>query len=909
LPGNLTGKCLTGYPRHPLRPGLGVAVVLIAELARLYDSPEASPWCQLGPARPVPAYLAYIGRYVVPAGGGPSDGYGTLPGGGAVSEPPPSKPDGFGGQLARWRRRAGMTQEELAAASGVSVRSIRYMERGEIARPRRRTQELLAGVLAAGHPGHAARAALAGPGEGAAPVWGAPLVAPRQLPRQATGFAGRRAELHLLDGWLDEALAGQLPGITVQISGTAGVGKTTLAAHWGQHAAARFPDGQLWIDLHGFDCAVALRPAQAIITLLMALGVTPERAPEGLDARVGLYRSLLADKRMLVVLDNARDAGQVRPLLPGSAGCLAVVVTSRSRLLGLAVSAGARLLELDVLSPADAHQLLAGQLGRERVAAGQEAAGELIRLCARLPLALAVTAAQAAARPQAPLSVLAAELAGTGGPLAALETADPATDIRTVFSWSLHRLAPLPARLFRLLGHHPGPDITMPVAAALLDVAPGEASAAVIALLAAALVNEHAPGRFALHDLLRAYAADLAGQETRSQRDAATSRLLDYYLQTAGAAMDMAFPAERHRRPRVPSPAVPPAFTDKAGALAWLAAELPVLVAVTGHAATHGWPDHATRLAATLFRYLDTAGRFPEACTIHTHARQAAQDIGDVTAEASALVSLSLIDGHQSRYQQAERGLQAALTRYQKASDHDGQARALNYLGLVRYQRGDFEQAAGHLHEAARLFRSASELTGEAYALSNLAIIDDRRGHHEQASARLHQALDQFRALGDQHGEAATLHRLGQMALERGDYTKSARHFRRALIYYRSFSDQQGEASALTGLSRSKARQGQHQAAVLCLQQVLARYRKLDDPSGQVEALTALGEACLDAGQPAAARAHYAAALGLAAQTRQTYRQACAHDGMATACEATGDSAGARHHRDTARTLHAMITA
>jgi tetratricopeptide (TPR) repeat protein len=431
-----------------------------------------------------------------------------------------------------------------------------------------------------------------------------------------------------------------------------------------------------------------------------------------------VYRSLLAGRRMLVLLDNARHLEQVRPLLPGTPGCV-TVVTSRDALAGLVARDGALRLDIDLLPLSEAVGLLRGLIG-SRVDDDPDATVTLARRCGQLPLALRIAAELAVATPAIPLSDFAAELADLQHRLDVLDTGgDEHTAVRAVFSWSYRHLDPGAARTFRLAGLHPGTDLDGSAAAALTGTTLQLAAQRLGRLARAHLVQGTQPGRYGLHDLLRGYARELAtAHDGEPERRAALTGLFDYYLRTAAAAMNAAFPAERHRRPPAPPPVTPAAaFTGAAAALAWLGTELPSLVAIAGYTAERGWPGHATCLSATLFRYLDSAGQFPEAVTIHGHARRAARNIGDRAAEADALIGLGLVDGHQGRYQQATSHFERALAGYRQTASQAGQARALNYLGLVHCHQGRNRQAMANLQQAVALFRAAGERTGEAYAL------------------------------------------------------------------------------------------------------------------------------------------------------------------------------------------------
>ena len=363
------------------------------------------------------------------------------------------------------------------------------------------------------------------------------VIRPAQLPPAVPRFAGRRAELAMLAAMLPPTqdglgAAGTTAVAISAVSGTAGVGKTALAVHWAHQVAGRFPDGQLYVDLRGFDPGGSVAdPGEVICRFLQALGVPAQRLPSDLDTQIGLYRSLLAGKRILVVLDNARDAAQVRPLLPGAAGCL-VVVTSRDRLTPLVAAEGAHPLTVDLLTTREAHDLLVHRLGTGRVMAEPAAVQQIIARCARLPLALAVAAARAATHPDLPLTRLAAELGDASGGLDALQGGDPGSDIRAVFSWSLHALSAGAARLFRLLGVHPGPDLTAPTAASLAGVGGHEVRPLLAELIRAQLLDEHIPGRYACHDLLRAYAREQA--HTHEHDDARHASVLTAFLLRRG---------------------------------------------------------------------------------------------------------------------------------------------------------------------------------------------------------------------------------------------------------------------------------------------------------------------------------------------------------------------------------------
>ncbi|KIF69156.1 regulatory protein AfsR, partial [Streptomyces sp. AcH 505] len=468
---------------------------------------------------------------------------------------------------------------------------------------------------------------------------------PAQLPADLPTFAGRHTELDRTRALLPRNGHAPTTVVISAIGGMAGIGKTTLAVHWAHEIAGRFPDGQLYINLRGFDpTGSVVTPDEAIRTFLDALGVPPMRIPAGLAAQAALYRSMLVDRRVLVLLDNARDTDQVRPLLPGSPGCV-VIVTSRNQLTGLIAGEGAHPLTLDQLTPAEAHDLLARRLGTGRLAAEPQAADEIIVRCARLPLALAIVAAHAAAYPGFPLSAIAEELRDSNGSLDAFAGGDDlTTDVRAVFSWSYKALSDPAARLFRLLGLHSGPDISSPAAAALAGLPLRETRALLGELTRAHLLTEHFPGRYTLHDLLRVYATERVGAEEEPQeRDRAVERLLAWYLHTADAAYTYITPRRRRiRLEPLPASCLPLEFSTHEQALDWCETERANLVTAVNQAATSGHPGIAWRLPAVLwgFFYLrshlhdwvDTAAVGLAAARAAQHRWGEAQALADMAA-------------------------------------------------------------------------------------------------------------------------------------------------------------------------------------------------------------------------------------------------------------------------------------
>jgi tetratricopeptide (TPR) repeat protein len=747
------------------------------------------------------------------------------------------------------------------------------------------------------------RARPAGLPEGSVPQ----AAVPRQLPAVVARFAGRASELAALTGILNQSAAEATLMISA-VAGTAGVGKTALAVRWAHQVADRFPDGQLYVDLRGYDPDQPVTAASALARFLRDLGIQGPGIPAGQDELAARYRSLLAGRRMLVLLDNAGSEEQVRPLLPAAAGC-AVVVTSRDALTGLVARDGARRVDLDLLPVADATALLHALLGA-RAAAHLAETEALAELSCRLPLALRITAELAAARPAAPMAELVAELADRQRRLDLLAAgSDSRTAVRAVFSWSLRHLDSAAARLFRLAGLHPGPDLDLFAAAALAGCAPEQAGLMLGQLARAHLIQPVAPDRYGLHDLLRAYAREVAAAEDGPDgQRAALTRLFDYYLRAAAVAMHTLFPADR--RPRIPAPVSPaPPLADPAAALAWLDAERASLIAITAYAADHGWPGHATRLAATVNRYLDGGGYYPEAIAIHGCGRRAARQAGDTAAEAEALNALGVAYLAQGVLARGQDHLRQALGLWGEVGDQTGEARAHLNLAVAEDQLGRGQQAVSHLRRALALYRETGDLTGEVRALNNLAVAELRQGRYPQATSHLEQALTLLIETGDRTGEAYALHNLGDIELRQGRYPQATSHLEQAMALFRETGDRPREAGTLSLLGDVELRLGRCQQAVSYLRRALALQRQTGHRAGEAEALNGLGEALLAAGRPLEARRRHTMAVAVASRAGDKYQQARGHHGLGNACQAAGAPGPARHHWQRALALFAGLNA
>ncbi|MFS8102653.1 tetratricopeptide repeat protein [Lentzea alba] len=624
---------------------------------------------------------------------------------------------------------------------------------------------------------------------------------PCQLPAPPPAFVGRAGVLAELDG----AASG-----VVVVGGPGGVGKTALVLRWAHDHASRFPDGQLHVNLRGFDPSTP--PARAAVVLrgfLGALGVLPERTPDDLDARSALFRERVAGRRMLVVLDNALDEDQVRPLLPGGSTCL-VVVTSRNRLTGLVASEQARPVTVPMLTDDEAIALLTHRLGSARLT-DSDALHDLIRLTAGLPLALAVVAARALTHPAFPLDALVKELRDERSRLDALDAGEPASNVRAVTSWSYHRLSPAAARLFRLLGVHPGPDIDLVASAALAGAEPAQVRRLLAELTRAHVLDEPAPGRFASHDLLRAFARDEA---TPGEAREALGRVLDHYLHTG-------FAAERQLSPHWPpidlAPPRPGAFPLQAGtydeAVEWFTAERAALLACADLAIRDGWDVHAWQLPWVLSTYLTRSGHWDDRAASQRAALTAARRLGDHAALAEVLLLLGRghsVLGDQPR---AVDELTEALMSYRAIENRTGEGIAHFSLSVAHARRSDPTTALEHAQQALALFRRAGDRAWEAFSLAAAGWYHAQLGEADLAIDTSTAALRLLRDVGDRDCEAHTQRTLGVVQQQRGDHAAAVGHHRRASRLFRDLGDSYSEAATADQLGDSLHALGESSAA------------------------------------------------------------------------------------------------
>lgn len=653
---------------------------------------------------------------------------------------------------------------------------------------------------------------------------------PRQLPAPTRYFTGRQTELDTILKLTQDADRAPGRGGAVVISaidGAAGIGKTALAIHAAHQLAERFPDGQLYVNLHGFDPdGVPIAPSEAVRRLLHAIGVPAQRIPADIDAQAALYRSELAGRRMLVLLDNARDAAQVRPLLPGSPGCL-VMITSRNQLVGLVAVDGAVPLTLDLFTVHEARNLLIGRLGRERVHAEEHAVAELIDLCARLPLALNIAAARAALHPARRLSELVDELRDARRRLGALAVGDNTVDVREVFSWSYRTLDPEPARMFRLLSLHPGPDLSLEAAASLTARDPEHTRRALDALTSAHLLTQHTPDRYSFHDLLRVYAADQAHtHDNPTERQGALRRVCDFYLHTADAADYLLNP---HRSPIQLGPPASATcsqpLADDPAAMAWFQAEHCNLLAAQRAATGHDWHATVWQMAWTLTTFHYRQAREDE-LQVWPAALNAAAHLPDPTTRTLAHRRLANAHAHLGRHQEAIEHLHQALALAEYHHDPADQARTHHVLANARARQGDDRQALNHATQALNLLRTLDQPALEAIALNQVGWYAARLGDYETARARCQSALTLHRRHHNPDGQAAALDSLGYIDYHTGHHHQAIEHYQQALTLYRSLGNTYYCADALDALGHPHAALGQRQRARTAWRQALELYQQ-----------------------------------------------------------------------------------
>jgi DNA-binding SARP family transcriptional activator len=717
-------------------------------------------------------------------------------------------------------------------------------------------------------------------------------IVPRQLPASVGGFVGRSGELAVLDRLHEASTV-----VISAIDGMAGIGKTALAVHAAHRVADRYPDGQLFIDLHGYTQGMApVEPAEALDHALRALGVPGPQIPATVDQRAALYRSRLADQRMLIVLDNAATESQVLPLLPGAPGCL-VLVTSRRRLSGVDQT---HTVSLDTLSTDDAVTLFLETAAGTGRSPDQPPAllTELVELCGRLPLAIRIAAARLRNHRSWHLSQLVALLRDQQRRLSELAAGE--RSVTAALDLSYQQLSTEQQRTYRLLGLHPGADIDRYATAALLDAPPPHASRLLDQLHDAHLLLEPTPGRYRFHDLTRAHAAHVARTAVpdlhEPSRSAPLGRLLDYYRHAASLAMDAAYPYEREHRPQVPPTGnSTPDLTDRTAALGWLDTELPNLLTAARSAAEHERTAHIVHLSAILHRHLETRGHYHEAETLHRQALAAIDDAHQ-PARPAALNRLGQVFWRQLRHTEAAERFGQALELARATSDRVGQLIALNGLGRVHLFQGEHGQASVHFEQALRLVRETGDRVGELVTLDGLSSIDIARGRYAQAAHHYQQALQLARATGHHVGELSALSGLGHVHRIEGRYADAADCYRQALRLARTTGHSLGRLTVLARLAHLHRAEGRHAQALGLYQQLRGLAQAIGDRNYEFEAEQGLGRQQHAIGDHDAAVTHHRRALGLAGELGQPEDQARAHDGLACALHALRQPEQARDH-------------
>ena len=675
------------------------------------------------------------------------------------------------------------------------------------------------------------------PEQSGAPPRSCPRLRHARLPVDTASFVGRRAELEQSQALLSREEGPYAPVVIGAVSGMAGVGKTTFAVHWAHLAADRFPDGQVYVDLRGFHPDLPpVTPADALRDLLDALGVPPSQVPDDPDALASLYRCTLADRRVLILLDNARDSDQVRPLLPGGPDCL-TIITSRHRLHGLIVSHNARFIPLGLLTLREGVELLVRRLGEDRVRAELPSAEAIVELCGHLPLAVAIASARAVLQPSFPLAAIAAELRESRGRLDAFASRDTHTDARSVFSCSYKALSPAARRLFRLLSVHPATDFTAPVAAGLVGGPLRDVRPRIAELVDHHLLTEHVPGRFTCHELLRAYAAELcADRDSEQEQAGARRRMFAHYLGGARRAEALLAPF-LDRRPVLAGPpgVTPPEFAGRPQAADWIRTERQTVLTVALAAARHTDEDAAYcwQLAQSLEFFLDRHGRWQDQHRVQNAALEAAIRTGDVRGQAHALRALGLAGCRTGDHGAAFRHLSRALDLFRDVGDQLGQGRTHRYAAFAANAVKDHPRALDHYDAAAACYAAAADPSGRATILNEIGWTHILMGDFESALVECGKAVAMHREIPHQGGEAAAWDSLGYAHHHLGRHEQALVAYGYALDLYRAIKDVSLEADTLVHIGDCHFATSDVRAAEDCWHQALLLFDHLGHPDAE----------------------------------------------------------------------------
>jgi tetratricopeptide (TPR) repeat protein/transcriptional regulator with XRE-family HTH domain len=820
----------------------------------------------------------------------------------------------FAGLLRQLRAEAKLTQEELAEATGLSPRSISDLERGLTRTAHKDTAALLAGALnlsgvacelfVAAARGKVPAAEVLAARQGTVPGAFAAAVT-RALPRDIAAFTGRQAEL----AQLMAALATSDGGVVRihAIDGMAGIGKTAFAVHAAHRLATSFPDGQFFLPLHAHTPGQRpVGPADALASLLLTAGATAAQIPPGLDARAGRWRDHVAGKKILLLLDDAASHEQIRPLLPGTAGSLALV-TSRRRLTALDASA---VISLGALPLAEAATLLVRLAARPGLRAWDAAVGELTRLCGYLPLAIGMLASQLRHHPAWTAGQVAAELAAAKDRLALMHAEN--VSVAAAFDLSYADLGPGPQRLFRRLGLVPGPSFDAHAAAALDGTSLAAARRGLGELYDQHLLTEPAPGRYVLHDLLREHARALAAANDSQACAAAADRLLDYYLHTAltaGRHLPSWDDTAAGTLPAARPPACAPPISTPGQATAWLDAERANLQAAAGYAAASGRLTHAMLIPAAMAGFLHAEGRWDQAVAVHLTALAAARQAGDRPGQARALMALAYPRFKTNDRAAAVAAWQQALALYRDLGDRTGQATAITWLGFMHTLAGDYHAAAACHQQALELFRDLGDRRGEAGALTGLSIVQQETADYRAAAASARQVLELSGDLGDRYAQLDALINLGDVQRLTGDYPAATASLQQAQALSRELGDRYFQAWLPNQLGVLHRLTGDYQAAAASHQQALQSLREVGEPAAQGYAHNDLGLVQQLTGDYQAAAASHRQALRLMRDADEPYGQAYVLNSLGELASRTTATSQARDHHGHALAIARQIGA
>ena len=799
----------------------------------------------------------------------------------------------FGELLKRLREDAGLTQRELASAAGVAVRTISDLERGVSQTARKETARLLAEALGLNESDRAAFMAAARglplPMEVPRPTMqgGGMAAATRTLPRDIASFVGRETQLRCLLEASERADEGGIVAIHA-IGGMAGIGKTALAVHAAHVLAERYPDGQIFLHLHGHTPGHRpVDPADALASLLLTAGVQAQQILPGLEARMGLWRDHLAGKRLLLLLDNAVDTEQIQPLLPGSAGSL-VLVTSRRHLTALE---DAQAISLDPLLADEAVALLVRLAGRSGMDSRDPAAAEIAALCGYLPLAIGMLGRKLHHHPAWAPAQLAAFLAAARNRLGEMETEN--LSVAAAFDLSYQELSSDEQRLFRRLGLHPGTDIDTYAAAALDATDLDSVGRHLEALYDHYLLTEPARGRYRMHDLIREHARALTVSDPATDRDTALERLLDYYQLTAAIAEGHL--ARQTRPGSAPAGLLsrPPAIPELPGsvqALQWARTERSNLLACLERATRASQHARIVGFTAGLASLLRQDGPWTEAIIRHATAVRAAQYLGERLSEADALLNLGNARRLAGEFPAGADALQAALSIYRDLGDRLGQANALREIGVLRRQIDDYTGAVEALDAALLIYRDDGDQLGQANVLNGLGTVQRLTGNFREAAHLHEEALRLSRDIEDRLSEATALLFMGAARLQVHDYLNAAEALEAALGISRNIGDRQTQVNALTFLGPVRRLIGDYTGAAQAHKTALSISREIGDRLGQVNALFNLGIAQTLTGDFASAAKTLEQSLKIARHIGSRIGEANALKGLGAVHRMTGDA-------------------